>query len=321
MTSANISSSGIESDETLAIQTIGLTKQYASSVLALDSLSMTVQRGGIFGFLGPNGAGKTTTIRLLLDLIRPTSGHAYIFGMDCKRLSLEVRQRVGYLPGELNLYTKSKGHSLLELFASLRPGEVSWDYVDDLCQRLDVDLDKAVGHLSHGNRQKVGLVLALMARPELIILDEPTTGLDPLVQHQVLDILREARAEGRTVFFSSHVLSEVEEICDRVGFIRRGRIVEVEEVEALRQRRVQRLSVTFADAAPQSVLTSLAGVRLLDSTDHTVRMEVTGDVDPVIKAIARHHVVSLESEYPSLEEVFMAYYEGDGVPAREAAHG
>ncbi|MFH1140444.1 MAG: ABC transporter ATP-binding protein [Chloroflexota bacterium] len=301
-----------------AIEIRGLRKRYASGVLALDSLTMAAKTGEVFGFLGPNGAGKTTTIRLLLDLIRPTAGQAFIFGLDCHRRSLEVRQQVGYLPGELALYENSRGRRLLDLFASLRPGQVSREHVDRLCQRLNVELNVPIGHLSHGNRQKVGLVLALMARPRLLILDEPTTGLDPLMQHQVLDILREARADGATVFFSSHVLSEVEQICDRVGFIRQGRLVAVEEVASLRRRTMQRLRITFSEAVPHDAFASLSGVRLMASTDRKVEMEVMGNVDPVVKAAARYHVESLETERPTLEEVFMAYYEREAVVPGEA---
>ena len=293
-----------------AIQTIGLSKSYSpSSVLALDSLNMTVHQGEIFGFLGPNGAGKTTTIRLLVDLVRPTSGRAVVLGMDCNKSSLQVRQRVGYLPGEVKLYPNFSGHKLIKLFTSLRPEQVSQEYVMYLCQRLDVDLDTPLGQLSHGNRQKIGLVVALMPQPDLLSLDEPTTGLDPLVQHQVLDLLREARSEGRTVFFSSHVLPDVEQICDRVGIIRRGRLAAVEQVQVLRERRVQRLRIKFAGPIQPRTFSSLAGVRLLECTDMTVHLEVTGEPDAVVKAASHYHVVSLESEQPSLEEVFMAHYQ------------
>ena len=293
-----------------AIQVIGLTKSYnPSSVLALDSLSMTVRQGEIFGFLGPNGAGKTTTIRLLMDLIRPTSGRAQILGMDCNEFSLQVRQRVGYLPGELRLYGSLNGHKLIKLFSSLRSEQVSQEYVMCLCQQLDVDLDTQLNRLSHGSRQKIGLVLALMPQPDLLILDEPTTGLDPLVRHQVLDCLREARSEGRTVFLSSHVLTEVEQVCDRVGIIRQGRLVAVEHVQMLRERRVQRIRIDFAGPIEPRSFSSLAGVQLLKCTEMSVHLEVTGEPDAVVKAASRYHVVSIESEQSSLEDVFLAHYQ------------
>lgn len=284
-------------------------------MLALNSLNISVRQGEIFGFLGPNGAGKTTTIRLLMDLIRPTSGHAMILGIDCNKSSLQVRQRVGYLPGELKLYPNLSGHKLIKLFTSLRPERVSREYVMYLCQRLNVDLDTPSARLSHGNRQKIGLVLALMSQPDLLILDEPTTGLDPLVQYQVLDCLREARAEGRTVFFSSHVLPDVEQICDRVGIIRQGCLVAVEEIQSLLKKRVQRIWIKFAEPIQPQTFSSLTGVRLLEFTDMAVHLEVSGEPDAVVKAASRYRVIYLESEQPSLEDVFMAYYQNHSTRA------
>ena len=301
-----------------ALETQGLTKRYSPSVLALDSLTLTVRRGEIVGFLGPNGAGKTTTIRLLLDLIRPTAGRALVFGLDCQRDSVAARHHIGYLPSDRQLYRGLTGRHLLRLFASLRPRQVDWGYVEGLCRSLDLSLERRVGDLSRGNRQKVGLVLALMHRPDLLILDEPTTGLDPLVQRQVLDLLRDVRAEGRTVFFSSHNLPEVEHICDRVAFIREGRLMAVEEVHRLRSRRVQRIRFTFAEPVPADGVASLPGVRLLQCDGTSVHLEVAGAVDPVVKAAARYRVVALETVQPTLEEVFMAYYGPSGAHAAKA---
>lgn len=291
-----------------------LSKRYGSGPLALDSLSLEVQRGEIFGYLGPNGAGKTTTIRLMLDLIRPTSGNAKVFGFDCNTQGIEVRRRVGYLSGELSLYWGYTGKRLLDFYASLRPNHIDWNYITDICTRLDVALDKPIGHLSHGNRQKVGLVIALMSQPDLLILDEPTSGLDPLAQHQVLEILREVRAQGRTVFFSSHNLPEVERICDRVAIIRGGHLVAVERVEALTAQHVHRIQLNFAAAVQGDRFATLPGVQVLEQANdaNTVRLEITGEMDAVIKEAARHHVISIEAEQPSLEEAFLALYEGDG---------
>lgn len=297
-----------------AIRTESLTKWYGQHVLALDSLHLEVEPGEIFGFLGPNGAGKTTTIRLLLDLIRPTRGEAAILGMDCQRESVRVRAQVGYLPGELNLYQGMDGNALVRLFSGLRPDPASPDYVEYLRDCLDIDMETPFRDLSHGNRQKIGLMLALMARPALLILDEPTTGLDPLAQHHVLRLLQEIRAEGRTIFLSSHILSEVERVCDRVAIIRAGRLAAVERVETLQERRFQRLKLTFAEPVDARAFSQLPGVGLLDATDHTLHLEVTGEVDAVVKCAAGHHVVALETEQPSLDEIFMAYYR-DEVPA------
>lgn len=309
-------------DETPAIETRGLTKVYGRTVLALDSLNLTVHQGEILGFLGPNGAGKTTTIRLLLDLIRPTAGHARIFGLDCAHQSLEVRHRTGFLPSDPKFYDRFTGHQMLRLFAELRPGTVDWSYVERLCDDLEVPLDRRMRQLSRGNRQKVGLVLAMMHRPDLLILDEPTTGLDPLVQRQVLNLLREARAEGRTVFFSSHILPEVEHICDRVAIIRNGRLVATEDVAALRSRRVQRLRITFANDVSPDSFSCLPGVSVLNHTDRTVELEATGELDALVKAAAQHHVVGLETVQTTLEDMFLAYYGHEALQlAQESSDG
>ena len=292
-----------------AIRTEALCKSYSSnSALALDLLDMTVRQGEIFGFLGPNGAGKTTTIKLLVDLIRPTSGRALILGLDCRKDSLEVRKKVGYLPGDFRLYPNFNGQQLIKLFASIRPKQVVKEYVMNLCKKLDLDLDTPSRRLSHGNRQKIGLVLAMMPQPDVLILDEPTTGLDPLVQHQVLDCLQDARSAGRTVFFSSHILNEVEQICDRVGIIRQGKLVAIEEIQTLKQHRLQRIRFNFAEPIQLLAFSSLPGVRVIESTTQSVYLEVTGESDSVVKAAARYHVLSLESDHPSLEDAFMAYY-------------
>lgn len=289
-----------------------LSKRYLpSAVFAVDSLNMTVMPGEIFGFLGPNGAGKTTTIRLLLDLIRPTSGNVQIMGMDCNKSSVHVRNKVGYLPAELSLYPKFNGSKLLKLFGSLRPGDVSHEYTDYICNRLDIDLDTQINRLSHGNRQKIGLLLALMFRSELLILDEPTTGLDPIVQHELLDILREVRSDGRTIFFSSHVLPDVEQICDRIGIIREGKLVTVEQVNTLRGRRIQRIRINFAESVKRQLFESLPDVKLIENLDTSIYLEVKGDIDLVVKAASNFKVVSMESDRPSLEEVFMGYYQGN----------
>ena len=291
-----------------AIEAHGLVKSYGAGVRALDGLDVRVERGEVFGFLGPNGAGKTTTIRILLDLLRPDAGQAAVLGMDCQHDSLAVRARVGYLPGDLSLYPGMSARGLMALRQRIGDGSVDRAYAQGLCDRLGVALDTPVRELSHGNKQKVGIVLALMTRPDLVILDEPTSGLDPLVQHEVLAVLREVRDEGRTVFFSSHVLSEVERICDRVGIIRAGRMVVTESVEDVRQRQVHRVEITFAEPVPEGIFSGIAGVSGVTVADGSVRLRVEGDLDGVVKAAAAHHVVAMEVAQPSLEEVFMALY-------------
>jgi len=291
-----------------AIQTEGLTKRFGE-VLALDGLSLEVRPGEIFGFLGPNGAGKTTAIRILLDFIRPAAGRARILGHDCRDVEA-VHRRIGYLPGELSLYPNYTAERLFRIMAGLRRDQVSFEYVGRLCERLKVQRDIPVGQLSHGSRQKVGLVIALMPRPDLLILDEPTSGLDPLIQVEVLDLLREVRAEGRTVFFSSHNLPEVERICDRVAIIRQGRLVELDSIEAVKARQTRRVHLTFAGPVPPERFAALEGVRVDEALDgnRQLRVVVAGDMDALVKTAAGFHCVSLVSEQPSLEEEFLSLY-------------
>ena len=291
---------------TSVIETEGLCKRYPGDRGILD-LDLHVERGEVFGFLGPNGAGKTTTIRMLLDLIRPTAGRAEVLGRDARRDSLAIRRRVGYLPGELSLYGRLTGQETLRYFANLRGG-VDWSYVTELSERLDCDLGRRNAELSSGNRRKLGLVQALMHRPELLILDEPTAGLDPLVQHEFSDLMAAARAAGQSVFLSSHVLPEVQRVCDRVAFIREARLIAVESVDDLVGRAVREVAVTFAVEVSGERLANVTGVTLLSQTGADLRLTVAGSMDPLIKALGAHDVVSLTSREPDLEDVFLTYY-------------
>lgn len=294
-----------------AIEFDGLSKRYWSGALALNGLTLTVPRGEIFGFLGPNGAGKSTTIRLMLDLIRPTSGSVRIFGKDCNDGKPDVRRHVGYLPGDLSLYGGMTSQATFDLFASLRPGQVRRKWVQELADRLSLDLDVKVRQLSHGNKQKVGIVLALMAEPDLLVLDEPTSGLDPLAQREVLEVLREVRDRGATVFFSSHILPEVQRISDRVGMIRKGELVDIQRIDELLSRRLTELTVQFAQAPPGDAFAGIEGVHETARGDEgsEVHLEAAGDLDALIKAIARYEVIAIESMQPSLEEAFMTLYD------------
>lgn len=289
-----------------AIQAEGLTKSYGESRGVVD-LTFEVERGEVFGYLGPNGAGKTTTIRLLLDLIRPTQGRALVLGLDARRESVEVRRHVGYVPGELALYPRLTGREHLSFFAGLRGG-VDPSHVDELVERLDLDLDRPVADLSKGNRQKVGLVQALMHRPALLVLDEPTSGLDPLVQQEFYRLVRERTSAGGTVLLSSHVLSEVEHVADRVAIIREGRLVVVEDVAGLKARAVRRVVVHFAAPVAAAPFASLAGVRSVEADGSALRFEVEGSLDTLVKAIAAHEVLDVVSHEPDLEEIFLSYY-------------
>jgi ABC-2 type transport system ATP-binding protein len=292
------------------IATEALTKFYGRH-RGIEDVTFQVERGEVFGFLGPNGAGKTTAMRTLLDFLRPTRGRASLFGLDSREASVEIRRRVGYLPGELALYGHMTAEDHLRYLGNLR-GRADRPAIRHLAQRLDCELSRRIEDLSRGNKQKVGVIQAFMHRPDLLILDEPTAGLDPLLQHEVHGLIAEARSDGRTVFLSSHILPEVEALCDRVGIIRRGRLAAVERVDALKQRALRRLEIHFADPVPEGEFRALSGVRDVVSRDGVVRCTVTGSLDAVIKAAAAHTVVNVVSHEPSLEEIFLEYYgEGD----------
>lgn len=290
-----------------AIRIEGLTKSYGP-VRALRGLNLEVKRGEIFGFLGPNGAGKTTTIRCLLDLIRPDGGRAWVLGVDPQADPVAVRRRVGYLPGELRLEDNLTVEQLLRFLNRLRGGRADWSHVRRLAERLDLNLHTLTRNLSKGNKQKVGVVQALMHRPELLLMDEPTFGLDPLMQREVLRILAEAKAEGATVFFSSHILSEVQEVAERVGIIRTGVVVEVAETSQLLRRSFRRMRIRFASPVDPASLERVGGVKTIGREGLVLTLQVEGPMEGLIQALAGMPVVDLETEQPSLEEVFLAYY-------------
>ncbi len=283
-----------------------LTKSYGKRRGVVD-LSFSVEPGEVFGYLGPNGAGKTTTIRIVLDLIRPTSGRVSVFGLDARLDSLAIHRQTGYLPGELSLYDRLTGAEFLGHLAALRGG-LDRSFVLELAERLDCDLGDAIRSLSHGNKQKVGLIQAFMHKPELLILDEPTQGLDPLVQQEFHKMVEEVRAEGRTVFLSSHVMPEVERLCDRVGIIREGQLIAIEDIGDLQTRALRTLEIHFAGPVPADVFTRIPGVRDIELHGDRVRLTVAGSLDAVVKVAARFEVVDLVSHQPSLEDVFLAFY-------------
>jgi ABC-2 type transport system ATP-binding protein len=298
-------------EKSTAIQTIGLKKSYGST-RALRGLDLEVKTGEIFGFLGPNGAGKTTTIRCLLDLIRPHGGTIQVLGLNPQKDPVAVRARSGYLPGELHFDENMSVESALRYLNSLRHGKADWMYVRHLCEHIDLDLRLAIRNLSKGNKQKVGVVQALMHKPELLMLDEPTFGLDPLVQREVLHLVKEARENGATVFFSSHILSEVQEIADRVGIIRKGALVEVADKATLMNRSLYRAHVHFKEPVDAKNLANLPGVKILDQENgQRITFQIEGEMDRLIKTLAAYPVLFFESERPSLEEIFLSYYEAD----------
>ena len=293
-----------------------LTKTYGAH-RGITEVDLVVDAAEVFGFLGPNGAGKTTTIRTMLDLIRPTSGRARLFGIESTADPVAIHRRVGYIPGEFTLYDRLTGGQTLQYFANLRGG-VDPMYQAQLIERLDIDPSRRFKELSKGNKQKVGLVIALQHRPELLILDEPTSGLDPLVQQTVNALLAEAMADGRTVFLSSHILSEVERACDRVAIIRDGRLVRVDRVEALRDLAHHQVELRFAGDVPLAAFTGLSGVSDVIADDHTLRMRVSGPITPVVQAAARYELLDFVSREPSLEETFLAEY---ATPAAATGEG
>jgi len=289
-----------------AIETTTLTKLYGDIVGVAD-LDMSVGAGEVFGFLGPNGAGKTTTLRMLLDLIRPTRGSARIHGLDTRAEGLAVRRRVGYLPGELRLPHRGSGRSLLAHLCRLRGG-AGRDAIEPLARRLGLDLDRPIDDLSKGNRQKIGVIAAFMHDPEVLILDEPSSGLDPLRQHDIGQLIRERAAAGRTVLLSSHALDQVEHVADRVGILRDGRMIAVESVEALKGRAMRRIEIRLEAPSTVDALAATEGVSGLTVDGTLVRATVSGPMAPFIAALAKLPVLSLTSEELELEDVFRSFY-------------
>jgi ABC-2 type transport system ATP-binding protein len=287
-----------------AIETSGLTKRYGRTTV-LDHLDLQVRQGEVVGYLGPNGAGKTTTIRLLLGLIHASEGRAAIFGLDSHRQAVEAHRRLAYVPGEASLWPSLTGGETLHLLGRVQGG-VDSAYRDELIERFDLDPTKRVRAYSKGNRQKVLLVAGLMSRADLLVLDEPTNGLDPLMEQAFRLSIAEARGRGQTVFLSSHILSEVEALCDRVGILRAGRLVDIGTLSELRHLASVSVEATFEGCPPD--LSPVPGVSAVRVEGHTVRCQVAGSVEPLVQALAASGVRQLLSREPSLEELFLAHY-------------
>jgi ABC-2 type transport system ATP-binding protein len=300
------------------IQTSRLTKSYGP-YRGIVEVDLAVNEGEVFGFLGPNGAGKTTTIRVLLDLIRPTSGTATVFGVETSADPVAIHRRVGYLPGEWNLYDRLTGAETIRYFANLRGG-VDPAYTAELVERLDLDPSRRFREYSKGNKQKVGLVVALQHKPDLLMLDEPTAGLDPLVQQSFNELLFEAKRDGRTVFLSSHIISEVERTCDRVAIIRDGRIVRLDTVDGVRALAAHEVELRFAAPVAAAAFEAIEGVTNVVEEGRTLRMLVTGPIAQVVRLAGQHELVDFVSREPSLEEVFLSEYAARrvGTPAGAA---
>jgi ABC-2 type transport system ATP-binding protein len=304
------------------IRTENLGKVYHANrhgtVEALKNLNLGVQQGEIFGYLGPNGAGKTTTIRLLLDLIRPTTGRAMIFGLDAQENSVELHRRIGFLPGELSLWKNLTGQQVINYVGKLRGG-VDERYVRELFDRLQFDPGLKVRSYSSGNRRKLGLIIALMNQPELLILDEPTNGLDPLMQQIFNEMMLEAQQRGQTVFLSSHILSEVQAICDRVGILRNGELKAVETVDKLTHAEFRWVTLRLREQVAPAQVANVEGVSEAQSVEGGLRLRLVGDFDPLLRAISPYYVQNISVQEPTLEEIFLTYYGNDSrTPGQQA---
>ena len=288
------------------IETKGLSVYYGRHRGILD-VDLCVETGEVFGFLGPNGSGKTTTQRVLMDVIRPTAGEAHMRGLDCQKEGVKARDRVGYLPGELSLYDNMKARQFFKMYFSLQKNNTDPNYWQTLSDRLDLDTSRKIREYSRGNKQKVGVVMAFMNKPDLLILDEPTSGLDPLVQQTVMEIVREANQDGATVFFSSHILSEVQAVCDRVGIIREGQLVATERVDDLTRQHFKRVRFAFASMPPADAFT-LDGVTETARDDSGVTLEIHKELDKVMEMAVPFGITDIETIPVTLEEIFLAYY-------------
>jgi ABC-2 type transport system ATP-binding protein len=289
------------------VETQGLTVYYGKHRGIID-VDLTIEEGEVFGFLGPNGAGKTTTQRVLMDVIRPIKGRATIFGLDCQRDGVAIRKRIGYLPGELSLYPSMRGRNFLHMIGSLQEKKVEPSYRQQLYERLNLDPSRKMKEYSHGNKQKIGVVAAFMGKPDLLVLDEPTIGLDPLIQQVVMELVHEASEEGRTVFFSSHILPEVQAVCDRVGIIREGRLVKTERIETLTKRQFKRLHLSFRQLPPADAF-AMQGVSETGRDGQTVMLEIREGIQQVLEKAVPYGIEDIETPPVTLEEIFMAFYD------------
>jgi ABC-2 type transport system ATP-binding protein len=293
-------------NEKAAIKTEGLSKNYGRQ-MGIADVNIEVMVGEVFGYLGPNGAGKTTTIRVLLDFIRADKGMAQIFGLDIRKRSADIRRRIGFLPGELNLYENLTCRDLLLYFCNLR-GKGDWPYVEELASRFQCHLHESIHSLSHGNKRKIGLIQAFMHKPDLIILDEPTNGLDPIMQHEFYRLIGETRALGQTIFFSSHNLPEVERVCDRVGIIRAGRMVATENVAALKAKTMRNVDIHFGEDIDMNAFSAIDHLRTLHLDKRWLKCQMQGEMESLLKIAAKFKIIDFISREPDLEEVFLAYY-------------
>jgi len=287
-----------------------LSKHYGKE-RGISDINLEVYAGETFGFLGPNGAGKTTTIRTILNFIKASEGSVEVLGLDSVKNSTEIHKKIGYLPGELELFSQMNGRDFLKYMANLRGG-VDWNLVEEMISNLKAQTTKKIGSLSHGNKQKLGLIQAFMHDPDILILDEPTNGLDPLVQEEFHKMLKSVKEGNKTVFLSSHIMSEVEEICDRVGIIRKGELIAVEKIEDLKAKKLQSIEVHFATSVPDNIFEKLSNVSDVEIKDNIAKLKVSGsNIDSFVKTIAKFQVTKIIAPEPNLEEIFLSYFKGD----------
>lgn len=288
------------------IKTEGLTKAFGKKT-AVENLNLEVKEGEVFGYLGPNGAGKSTTIKLLLNFINPTSGSARVLDQDPHTDIVDIMENTGYLPGEIHMYENLTGHEHLKYQASLR-NNVDWNYVKKLAERFNADLSKKIKALSHGNKQKIAIIGAFMHKPKLLILDEPTTGLDPLVQREFYDLVSEVNQAGSTLFISSHILPEIERMCHRVGILREGKLIVTEDISTLKEKALRLLEVHFASPVNKSKFENIEGIQNITLEKDILHCSVAGSLDPLIKAISKYEVTNLITHEADLEQIFLNYY-------------
>ncbi len=281
--------------------------KYYGKFKALSSLTLNVEENQIYAFIGPNGAGKSTAIRLMLGILNPSEGYVEVLGKRPTQKNVKIFKNMGYLPGELSTYQKLTGHEVLKIFSSLRNIDDD-QYIRNLIERLDYDPNKYIKELSKGNKQKLGLILAFMHKPELLILDEPSSGLDPLMQQITIELIQEARQNGSTIFLSSHIFSEIDKVAERVGFVKEGKLIVEESLEVLKSNAMKSIVIYFKETIPLNLFDNIKNVNLIETNKNVVKLNIIGPIDEIIKVISKYEIIDLTTQDPTLEELFMNYY-------------
>ena len=281
--------------------------KYYGKFKALSSLTLNVEENQIYAFIGPNGAGKSTAIRLMLGILNPSEGYVEVLGKRPTQKNVKIFKNMGYLPGELSTYQKLTGNEVLKFFSSLRNIDDD-QYIRNLIERLDYDPNKYIKELSKGNKQKLGLILAFMHKPELLILDEPSSGLDPLMQQITIELIQEARLNGSTIFLSSHIFSEIDKVAERVGFVKEGKLIVEESLEVLKSNAMKSIVIYFKETIPLNLFDNIKNVNLIETNKNVVKLNIFGPIDEIIKVISKYEIIDLTTQDPTLEELFMNYY-------------